>query len=203
METFIGMIAMFGFNFAPRDWAFCAGAILPIGQNTTLFSLLGTTYGGDGRVTFALPDLRGRSPMAPGRHPGSLYDWRLGQKAGAETHTMTIQEMAAHTHDAAFTPDGSGGAASGTLTAKSGGAGSPNPTTGDFISGGGNSAIFGTGGGFGTTDVELDGLTITGGGGGGSVVVDVTGASRQFSIIQPVLTVNCCISMLGIYPARS
>jgi len=82
-EPFVGEIRMFGGNFAPRGWAFCDGQLLPIDQNTTLFSLLGTTYGGDGRTSFGLPDLRGRVPMHPGTGPG-LSQHRLGEQSGQE-----------------------------------------------------------------------------------------------------------------------
>ena len=91
-EPFLAEIRMFGFNFAPRGWAFCDGQILPINQNQALFSLLGTTYGGDGRTTFALPDLRGRVPA----HPDSSL--ALGQKAGEETVTLSAAQMPPHTH---------------------------------------------------------------------------------------------------------
>jgi microcystin-dependent protein len=84
---------MVGFNFPPRGWAFLDGQILPINQNQSLYSLLGTTYGGDGRSTFALPDLRGRTPL----HPGDEH--RLGTKSGAESVTLTTAQIAAHTHD--------------------------------------------------------------------------------------------------------
>lgn len=91
-EPFLAEVKIVGFNFAPRGWAFCDGQILPINQNQSLYSLLGTTYGGDGRTTFALPDLRGRVPL----HQGSNH--RLGQKSGEETHTLSVPEMPAHTH---------------------------------------------------------------------------------------------------------
>ncbi len=96
-SPFIGEIRMFGGNFAPRGWAFCNGQTIPIAQNTALFSLLGTTYGGDGRSTFALPDLRGRMPMQHGNGPG-LTPRVLGQADGAPTHTLTSAEMPAHGH---------------------------------------------------------------------------------------------------------
>ncbi|MDC1365342.1 tail fiber protein, partial [Algibacter sp.] len=83
-NPFLGEVQIFAGNFAPRDWAFCDGQLLPIAQNTALFSLLGTTYGGDGRTTFGLPDLRGRAAMHPGRGPG-LASRRLGEKVGTET----------------------------------------------------------------------------------------------------------------------
>lgn len=94
----IGEIRMFGGNFAPRAWAFCDGQLLPISQNTALFSILGTIYGGDGRTTFALPDVRGRAALHPGHGPG-LPDYRLGEKGGHETTTMTVATMPSHTHN--------------------------------------------------------------------------------------------------------
>jgi microcystin-dependent protein len=96
-EPFIGEISMFAGNFAPRGWAFCDGQLLAISSNTALFSLLGTTYGGDGRTTFALPDLRGRVPIHAGNGPG-LSDYRLGQKGGTETTTLTVNQLPSHNH---------------------------------------------------------------------------------------------------------
>lgn len=98
MEGTIGEIRMFGGNFAPRTWAFCAGQILPINQYQALFSILGCTYGGDCRTTFGLPDFRGRRGVHPGSGPG-LNPIQLGQKGGAETHVMTLDEMPNHSHD--------------------------------------------------------------------------------------------------------
>jgi len=96
-EPFLGEIRIFGFNFAPRGWAFCNGAILAISQNTALFSLLGTTYGGDGETTFALPDLRGRNPIHVGSGPGlTTVSW--GQKGGAESTTLNANNLPSHTH---------------------------------------------------------------------------------------------------------
>ena len=96
-EPFIGEIILFAGNFAPRGWALCNGQILAISQNTALFSILGTTYGGNGQTTFALPDLRGRVPVHPGQGPGlSPYD--LGQAGGTETVTLNVAEMPQHTH---------------------------------------------------------------------------------------------------------
>jgi microcystin-dependent protein len=91
-EPFLAEIKIVGFNFAPRGYAFCDGQILPINQNQSLYSLLGTTYGGDGRVTFGLPDLRGRAPI----HTGPIN--RLGTKGGAERHTLSQNEIPSHTH---------------------------------------------------------------------------------------------------------
>jgi len=96
-EPFIGMIVMFAGNFAPRNWAFCNGQLLSISQNTALFSILGTTYGGNGQTTFGLPDLRGRVPMHPGQGPG-LSPRSLGETSGVETVTLLQTEIPAHSH---------------------------------------------------------------------------------------------------------
>jgi microcystin-dependent protein len=98
VEPFIGEIRLFGFNFAPLGWALCDGSLLPISQNTALFSLLGTTYGGDGRSTFALPDLRGRVPVSMGTGPGlSTYD--IGELGGSENVTLIASQVPAHNHN--------------------------------------------------------------------------------------------------------
>ncbi|HEY0679340.1 MAG TPA: tail fiber protein [Chitinophagaceae bacterium] len=102
MEGTIGEIRMFGGTFAPRSWAFCAGQLLSISQNTALFSILGTTYGGNGQTTFALPDLRGRSPIGTGQGPG-LTNISLGQVSGVENVTILTTQMPAHTHTATVT----------------------------------------------------------------------------------------------------
>ena len=96
-EPFLGEIRMFGGNFAPRGWATCDGQILPIAQNTALFSLLGTTYGGNGTTTFALPDLRGRVPLHVGQGPG-LSPYSLGESTGTESVTLLTSQMPAHSH---------------------------------------------------------------------------------------------------------
>jgi len=97
MEPTIGEITMFAGNFAPRGWAFCDGQLLPINSNQALFSILGTTYGGDGRTTFGLPELRGRVPMHPGAGPG-LSSRRLGDKSGSENNTLTLNQLPSHHH---------------------------------------------------------------------------------------------------------
>jgi len=96
-EPFVGEIRMFAGNFAPRGWAFCDGQLLAVSQNDALFSLLGTIYGGDGRTTFGLPDLRGRIPIHAGTGPG-LSPRRLGSKGGAEKVTLTVNQLPSHTH---------------------------------------------------------------------------------------------------------
>lgn len=96
-DPFVSEIRIFSFNFAPKGWAFCNGQILPISQNTALFSLLGTTYGGNGASNFALPDMQGRTPMHPGQGPGlSLHD--LGEMGGSETVTLLESEIPSHSH---------------------------------------------------------------------------------------------------------
>ena len=120
-EPFLAEIRIVGFNFAPRGWAFCDGQILPINQNQSLYSLLGTTYGGDGRTSFALPDLRGRVPI----HVSTNH--RQGQKSGEETHTLSVAEMPQHDHS---------------LQATNNGGGSPSPTGNVFSNAG--SDIYGS-----------------------------------------------------------
>lgn len=102
-EPFLAEIRLFGFNFPPRGWALCDGQILPINQNQSLYALLGTVYGGDGRTTFALPELRGRTPMHVGS--GSELSVSQGQHGGFEDHTLTVAEMPAHNHNVNTTGD--------------------------------------------------------------------------------------------------
>ena len=104
MDPYIGEIRMFGGNFAPQGWAFCAGQLLPIAQYDALFSLLGTTYGGDGQTTFGLPDLRGRAPIHFGQGPG-LTNRTQGEASGSESVTLTVSQMGAHTHVPVASPD--------------------------------------------------------------------------------------------------
>jgi microcystin-dependent protein len=104
MDPFVAEIRIFPFNFAPKGWAWCDGQLLPLSQNTALFSLLGTTYGGDGKSNFALPDLQGRAPMHPGQGPGlSLHD--LGETGGSETVTLLESEIPAHAHQLRVSSD--------------------------------------------------------------------------------------------------
>lgn len=110
---YIGEIRMFAGNFAPAGWAFCDGSLVSISENDTLFTLLGTTYGGDGQNTFALPDLRGRSPLHMGRGPRSTTTYTLGETGGVETVTLSTQQIPQHTHR----PQASVAAATGTSPA--------------------------------------------------------------------------------------
>ena len=103
-DPFVAEIRIFPFNFAPKGWAWCDGQLLPLSQNTALFSLLGTTYGGNGKSNFALPDLQGRAPMHPGQGPGlSLHD--LGETGGSETVTLLESEIPSHSHSLNASPD--------------------------------------------------------------------------------------------------
>jgi microcystin-dependent protein len=118
-EPFVGEIRMFAGNFAPRGWAFCDGQLLAVSQNDALFSLFGTTYGGDGRTTFGLPDMRGRVPIHAGAGPG-LTNRRLGAKGGSEKVTLTVNQMPSHTHQLkASTQTADDAAPGGKVTAQS------------------------------------------------------------------------------------
>jgi microcystin-dependent protein len=97
-SPFVGEIRMFGGNFAPAGWAFCNGALVPISENDTLFTLIGTTYGGDGQETFALPDLQSRLPVHAGQGPGISQNYQLGQTGGVESVTLTVPQIPIHTH---------------------------------------------------------------------------------------------------------
>jgi microcystin-dependent protein len=145
MEPFLAEIIMFGGNFAPRGWALCDGQLLAINEYQALFSLLGTTYGGDGRTSFGLPDLRGRVSIHPGSGPG-LTTRQLGQKGGTENNTLTTAQLPAHNHALAAKEEGNAADPSGT-----------------FIAGTGSNA-FGT-----TADRTMNAAAISNTGGGQSV----------------------------------
>jgi len=107
-EPFVGQIQIFGFNFAPKGWAFCNGQIMSIAQNTALFSLLGTTYGGNGQTTFALPNLQSRVPIHFGQGPG-LSPYALGQESGTENETLNVTNLPTHNHTVTFQVNSSEG----------------------------------------------------------------------------------------------
>ena len=207
MEPFIGMISIFGFNFAPRGWSFCQGQLLSISQNTALFSLIGTTYGGDGRTTFALPNFNGRTAVGQGQAPGTSIHWTLGTMIGTDQHTMSLAEMPTHSHAAAFTSDGSS-SVSVTLQASTGDGTSETPSAGSFLAKsvpGASPAdapekIYST-----TLDnpVALGGLTVSGSTGGGTVSVANAGNSNPFTLVQPSLGINYSIALTGIFPSRN
>jgi len=176
-EPYLGMIIIVPYNFSPRGWAFCSGQILPIAQNTALFSLIGTTFGGNGQTTFALPDLRGRWPNSSGQGPGlSSYD--LGQVGGSESTTITVNNMPAHNHQVAVVAGvPSASKVSGNSLANL--AIDPAPTTAQMYS---NQPPTGF----------LAPTSITN-----------TGGNQPISILQPYLTLNYCIALEGIFPSRN
>ena len=198
----IAEITMFGGNFAPRGWAFCDGQLLSISQNQALFSILGTTYGGDGRTTFALPDLRGRVPISTGTGPG-LSTRKLGSRSGVETVTLNALQMPNHTHIATVTQS-AGGTASGTI--KSGGAGTSNDPAGKYIGQPGN---------IGINAIKPYTDASTGNMAAGSVSVDMsaipaptvtnvnTGGSQAHNNMQPYLAIYYIIALTGTFPTRS
>jgi len=176
-EPFIAEIRIFAGNFAPRSWAFCNGQLLPVSQNTALFSLIGTTYGGDGRTTTALPNLKGRAPMHPGRGPG-LTSKRLGQRGGVEGVILSEAQMPSHRHSWGV-PDGF-----------TGGANTRQPV-GNFVAG--TSAL---GNAFQTTTTSnLDALS--------SSTLQNTGGSQVHNNMQPFIAINFIIALQGLYPSRS
>lgn len=188
MEPFLAQIMIFAGNFAPRGWAFCEGQLLPISQNTALFSLLGTTYGGDGRTTFGLPDLRGRSGMHPGHGPG-LSSRKLGEKGGVETTQLNSTQLAAHNHIAINRLAGT--ASIGVNTA----AGEESTGGGTFLAGG--SAYY--------LDEAESGEYLGGASGSisGSMNVMNTGASTAYNNRQPYLGMYYIIALQGTFPSRS
>ncbi|CTQ73302.1 phage tail protein [Roseibium alexandrii] len=203
-DQYIGMLACLGFTFAPRNFGFCAGGLVAISQNNALFSLIGTIYGGDGRTTFGLPDLRGRAAISQGRFPGSQFNWIAGQKISQETHTLSILEMPSHDHAAslagtsvASSTDVEVSTTQGTLSV---------PSSGDYIGAGppfgAAQPAYVPSGSEGTT-VPLGGVSTNSALVGGSVTIGRTGGSQSFSIMQPVQALNWCICLFGLYPSRS
>lgn len=196
----IAEITMFGGNFAPRGWAFCNGQLLPISQNQALFSILGTTYGGDGRTTFALPDLRGRVAIHSGdgsRGPG-LSPRPLGQRSGQETHTLTVQEMPSHNHPTTNTP---GADQHIKLSTEQGVNETPAPgdvpAIGNYVSGVARKSITG----FGPLNSNsVDGQAISGNSG---LTVGNNGGQQPHNIMQPYLAINYIIALTGTFPTRS
>lgn len=202
-SVYIGSVCTTAAQFCPRGYEQMSGQIIPVADNQALFSLLGCVWGGDCRSTFAIPDMRGRSPMGTGAGPG-LTPIQLGQIRGAETHTLSANELATHSHTATFTPVGQG---SVTVTAFDGNGASPTPSdTNNHLQGVGlnpfspnsEANLYGTGTG---NPVDLGGVDVTGG--GGDVTVGDTGQSRPFSIQSPVTALTHCIAVQGLYPPRN
>ncbi|MEW4924616.1 tail fiber protein [Algibacter sp. 2305UL17-15] len=184
MEGTIGEIRMFAGNFAPRTWAFCEGQLLSINSNQSLFSILGTTYGGDGRTSFGLPDLRGRAPISPGNGPG-LPTYRQGEKGGAFTNTLNITQLPSHNHIAAAQ------VSSGNATQNSATSGASIATPG---TGGGRNFTPTAGFNTSTPDVPLN---------ANSVVIGNTGGNQSVNNMQPYLSIHFIICLQGVFPSRS
>ncbi len=188
MDPFIGMIVMFGGNFAPRGWAFCDGQLLAISQNPALFSLLGTVYGGDGRVTFGIPEMRGRILFDDGSGPG-LSPLQLGQKGGTETETLTTGQLPVHTHT--FPTE----IQSMTLNAALSVGDSFTPE--DKSLGLSFARLYSTN----VPTVQLHDKSF-------SVTIDdgsttTAGLSQSHNNLPPYLAVNCNIALQGLFPSRS
>jgi len=181
-EPFIGEVKLFGFNFAPRGYMTCQGQLLSIAQNTALFSLLGTTYGGNGQQTFGLPDLQGRAPIGQGQGPG-LSPYEMGQIGGTESVTITQGQMPMHVHSAigitVRIPVNTGNEDSG--------------AAGNYI---GNSAPNDQFGPVASPTAAL-GAPIVGG------TTAVAGGSQPLGVLNPYLCMNYSIATQGIFPSRN
>jgi len=181
-EPYIGEIRPFGFNFAPHGWALCAGQILSIASNTALFSILGTTYGGNGTTTFALPDLRGRLALGMGTGPG-LSDYVEGEQTGTETVTLLSTEMPAHSHTP-YTRVQTGTADMHNV-----------PQAGDYLTRF-NTSANANGQTWNTPPLE-NATTLH------PTFIGFAGGSQPHNNIQPVLAINYCIALQGIFPSRN
>ena len=174
MDPFVAEIRIFPFNFAPKGWAFCDGQILPLSQNTALFSLLGTTYGGDGKSNFALPNMQGNAPMHPGQGPGlSLHD--LGETGGSDTVSLLESEIPSHSHSLM---------ASAVVSSK------PSPVGNAF-------ARVGSGA---TPYVAPAGAPLVA---FADQALAPAGGDQPHNNMQPYLTLNFCIALQGVYPPRT
>ncbi|MEL1242737.1 tail fiber protein [Flavobacterium sp. DGU11] len=183
MDEYIGIIKLFGGNFAPRGWAFCTGQILPISQYTAVFSLLGTTYGGDGISNFALPDLRSRVPVGMGQGPG-LSDYTQGEMAGEENVSLLTSNLPSHSH-------------AGQLFVSAENATDPVATNDASIASPGTLSGRTFSPTLGFAAVAPDTVLNT-----GSIRVGVTGGNIPISILQPYIGMNYIICLEGIYPPR-
>ncbi|HKP45745.1 MAG TPA: tail fiber protein [Pyrinomonadaceae bacterium] len=174
-NPFVGEIRMFGFNFPPRGWAFCDGQLLSISQNTALFALLGTFYGGNGQTTFALPDLQGRAPVHWGQGQG-LTSYSIGEESGVESITLLVTEMPVHSH----TPARGASAGADQLA----------PTGNVWAKGGGRRATVNM-----YTATSTPALM-------NPAALSIAGSSLPHNNMQPYLTLNFCIALQGVFPQR-
>lgn len=176
-DQYLGEIRMFGGNFAPTGWALCNGQLVSISQNAALFSILGTTFGGDGVQTFGLPDLRGRAPLHWGQGTG-LSTYTLGEQTGTETVTLLQNQMPAHTHQVnASSSNGSSASAHGAVPATAA------PARGENT----GPEIYGT-----ATNTTMN-----------AQMISVSGGSQPHSNLQPSLCVSFIIALQGIFPTRN
>ncbi len=180
-EPYIGSIALFAGNFPPKNWAFCQGQIMNIAQNTALFSILGTTYGGNGTTTFALPNLQGRVAIGAGQGPG-LSNYDLGQTGGSESVTLGTSQMPAHTH-----------ALSLGLNVKNLAGNSRTPV--------GNVLANEAGGVVAPYSTASPDNTMAAGAVSGTAAT--AGSSSPVSIVQPLLAINYIIALYGVFPSRN
>jgi microcystin-dependent protein len=176
-NPFVAEIRIFPFNFAPKGWAFCHGQLLPLSQNTALFSLLGTTYGGDGKSNFALPNMQGNAPLQPGQGPGlSLRD--LGETGGEQTVTLLVSEIPAHSHAATCLTGTAGDTGNAILWAKTKGA-SRQQAPPNYASQASPPVVMNAG------------------------AIGIAGADLPpHNNMPPYLVLNFCIALQGVYPAR-
>lgn len=182
-ECIMGEIKWVGFNFTQRGWMQANGALLPISQYTALFSILGTTYGGDGRSTFGLPNYQGRAVVSAGRGPG-LTDWRLGQLAGAPDVTLNETNLASHSHGTATTT---------TIHASSAGGDISSPA-GAVLADSGSDRIYQTT----ASNVNMASDSVS-----STTTIQPTGASQLVDITQPSLVLQPLVCAEGVYPSRS
>lgn len=175
---YIGQVTIFPYNFCPENWVEADGRLLPISQNTALYSLYGTTFGGDGRTSFGIPDLRGRTPMGIGQGDG-LSPRAQGQRVGAETVTMTVNNLPNHTHGASGTLNASGSAAN---TESPESALLAETSTPIYVEGGGS-----------VIPMAEDSA---------EVFVESTGGNQPIGIVQPSLVLRYCVALTGAYPPR-
>ncbi len=196
MNGVIGEIRLFGGNFAPRAWAFCQGQLMSINANQALFSILGTTYGGDGRTTFGLPDLRGRTAINPGTGPG-LTTRRLGQRSGTETNTLTLNQMPVHNHAANLT--NGMGIASVTIPVSTDTSLTNEVEDGYLGQGGSAPDLYAENNTSPTYLAPINASVSV----SGNVTVGNAGASQWVNNMQPWLGIYFIICLQGIYPSRN
>jgi microcystin-dependent protein len=199
MEAYLSMITAYGCNFVIRNWGVCNGGLIAISQNNALYALLGTNFGGDGRTTFALPDLRGRSPVGEGQGPG-LSLIRLGEKAGREDVTLTQTNLPSHFHGVALT--GQAGPVSGDLKVSGDSANTGDPDGNYLGVGAGPIQAFTTslssppGAQPDVVEIPAQPVQVTG-------QTNVSGGSQPFNIRNPYLGLNYQICMYGLFPPRN